>query len=324
MVESTGYTGNCRNGSEEKDRSTVSADQIRALVQLAGAENVFEHEPMSDHTTFRIGGPADVLVSPTTTESLTEVICYLNAEKIPYYVVGNGSNLLVGDKGYRGVIVQIYKNLSSIRIEGDLITAEAGAMVSAVSRTAMMHGLAGLEFASGIPGTIGGAVVMNAGAYGGEMKDVIVSVSVLTPEGDVREIPSSGMAFGYRTSCVMKEHYIVLGAVIRLSEGSRDDILARMQELKEQRVSKQPLDKPSAGSTFKRPQGYFAGKLIMDAGLKGYTVGGASVSEKHAGFVINNGGATADDVRKLISHIQNEVRNRFGVSLECEIRMIGE
>lgn len=324
MVESTGYTGDCRNGSEEKDRSTVRADQIRILTELAGAENVFEHEPMSDHTTFRIGGPADVLVSPATKESLIEVIRYLNDEQIPFYIIGNGSNLLVGDKGYRGVIVQIYKNLSSIRVEGDQITAEAGAMISAVSRTAMTHGLTGLEFASGIPGTIGGAVVMNAGAYGGEMKNVIVSVSVLTPEGNIMEIPSSEMAFGYRTSCVLKNHYIVLGAVIRLCEGKKDDILARMQELKEQRVSKQPLDKPSAGSTFKRPEGYFAGKLIMDAGLKGYTVGGACVSQKHAGFVINNGGATANDVRQLISHIQNEVRNRFGVSLECEIRMIGE
>ena len=324
MIETTGYTGNCCDGSGKKDRPVISADQIGTLVQLAGMENVFEHEPMSEHTTFRIGGPADVLVSPVTMEALTGVIRYLDAEQIPYYVIGNGSNLLVGDKGYRGVIVQVYKNLSAITVEGSTIKAEAGAMISAVSRTAMTHGLTGLEFASGIPGTTGGAVVMNAGAYGGEMKDVIVSVTVLTPEGNIREIPASDMAFGYRTSCVMKNHYIVLGAVFRLREGKKDDILARMQELKEKRVSKQPLDKPSAGSTFKRPEGYFAGKLIMDAGLKGFTVGGACVSEKHAGFVINNGGATAQDVRQLISHVQNEVKKRFGVSLECEIRMIGE
>ena len=195
-------------------------------------------------------------------------------------------------------------------------------MISAVSRTAMAHSLAGLEFASGIPGTIGGAVVMNAGAYGGEMKDVIVSVSVLTQDGIVREIPLSEMAFGYRTSCVTRDNYIVLGAVIRLCEGEREHILARMQELKEKRVSKQPLDKPSAGSTFKRPEGYFAGKLIMDAGLKGYSVGGACVSEKHAGFVINTGGATFRDVTELMRVIKDEVQRQHGVTLEPEVEVL--
>ena len=306
------------------ENSIISETQIDALRELAGVDNVLCDEPMSEHTTFRIGGPADALVMPRDAVSLQKVMAFLRQEAIPFYVIGNGSNLLVGDRGFRGVIVQIYKNLADIQVEGNRIRAGAGAMLSGIARAAYNHGLTGLEFASGIPGTLGGAVVMNAGAYGGEMKDVIESVTVLTKDGEIRTMPAGKMAFGYRTSCVTEQAYLVLDAVFALQEGDPEKILERMQELKEQRTSKQPLDKPSAGSTFKRPEGHFAGKLIMDAGLKGYSVGGACVSPKHAGFVVNNGGATAADVVAVIDHVKAEVESRFGVQLECEVRMIGE
>ena len=221
-------------------------------------------------------------------------------------------------------MVQVYKNLSAIEIKGDIITAQAGAMLSVIAKKAMAASLTGFEFASGIPGTVGGAAVMNAGAYGGEMKQVLTEVTVLTREGELRRIPSEELKLGYRYSVIPEKGWIVLEAKLKLHRGDYDMIKARMDELKEKRVEKQPLELPSAGSTFKRPEGYFAGKLIMDAGLRGFSVGGAQVSEKHCGFVVNTGEATAKDVRDLIREVSRQVKTKFGVELEPEVKMLGE
>ena len=281
-------------------------------------------EPMKNHTTFRIGGPADALALPKTPEEVAEVVHFCHEHAQPYYVLGNGSNLLVSDEGYRGLVLQLYRNFNDIQVNGETITVQSGAMLAAVARTAYQTGLTGLEFASGIPGTIGGAVVMNAGAYGGEMKNVLKEVTVLTIEGEVLVIPAKALELGYRTSVIPKNGWIVLGAVLQLKKGDQEQILARMEELKEQRITKQPLDLPSAGSTFKRPEGYFAGKLIMDAGLRGFTVGGAQVSEKHCGFVVNRGNATAADVWELICEVKRRVKEMTGVELEPEVKLLGD
>lgn len=241
---------------------------------------------------------------------------------VPFYIVGNGSNLLVSDDGYRGVIVQIYKNLSAIQTDGETITAEAGAMLSVIAKRAQAVSLTGFEFASGIPGTIGGAVVMNAGAYGGELRDVLQEATVLTKEGEIRTVSAEELKLGYRYSVIPEREWIVLAAKLRLKSGDPEMIRKRMEELKVQRVTKQPLDLPSAGSTFKRPEGYFAGKLIMDAGLRGFCVGGAQISQKHCGFVVNTGNATAKDVQNLIREVQTKVKEQFGVQLEPEVKML--
>lgn len=296
---------------------------IELLRQAAGEENVLQKENMKGHTTFRIGGPADVFVSPVTAEGIRDTVQVCREQEVPFYVVGNGSNLLVSDQGYRGVIVQIYKNFSEITVEGEELVIQAGAMLSVIAKTALAQSLTGFEFASGIPGTLGGAVVMNAGAYGGEMKDVLTEVTVVTREGEIRTLPAEELKLGYRKSSVVENGWIVLGARIRLAHGDKEQIRSRMEELKNQRVSKQPLDLPSAGSTFKRPEGYFAGKLIMDAGLRGFTVGGAQVSEKHCGFVVNRGDATASDVYRLIQEVSARVKDQAGVELEPEVRMLG-
>ena len=246
------------------------------------------------------------------------------AESLPFAVLGNGSNLLVGDKGFRGVVIQLFKNLSDITIEEEDIYAQSGALLVRLANQAAKQGLTGLEFASGIPGTLGGAVVMNAGAYGGEMKDVILWSDVLTEDGEFLRLSGEELELGYRTSVIQKKHYFVLGAALRLKKGDQNEIRSVMKELKEKRVSKQPVEYPSAGSTFKRPEGYFAGKLIMDTGLRGFSVGGAQVSEKHCGFVINKGGATAKDVQLLIKEVADRVEERFGVRLEPEVKMLGE
>ena len=280
-------------------------------------------EPMKNHTTFRIGGPADALALPKTPEEVAEVVRFCHEHAQPYYVLGNGSNLLVSDEGYRGLVLQLYRNFNDIQVNGETITVQSGAMLAAVARTAYQTVLTGLEFASGIPGTIGGAVVMNAGAYGGEMKNVLKEVTVLTKEGEVLVIPAKALELGYRTSVIPKNGWIVLGAVLQLKKGDQEQILARMEELKEQRITKQPLDLPSAGSTFKRPEGYFAGKLIMYAGLRGFTVGGAQVSEKHCGFVVNRGNATAADVWELICEVKRRVKEMTGVELEPEVKLLG-
>ena len=297
---------------------------IEALREAAGAQCILEQESMKKHTTFRIGGPADIFAVPDTIEKAAKIIGICREQKVPFYVIGNGSNLLVSDQGYRGVVVQVYKNLSAIEIKGDIITAQAGAMLSVIAKKAMAASLTGFEFASGIPGTVGGAAVMNAGAYGGEMKQVLTEVTVLTREGELRRIPSEELKLGYRYSVIPEKGWIVLEAKLKLHRGDYGMIKARMDELKEKRVEKQPLELPSAGSTFKRPEGYFAGKLIMDAGLRGFSVGGAQVSEKHCGFVVNTGEATAKDVRDLIREVSRQVKTKFGVELEPEVKMLGE
>lgn len=294
------------------------------LCSVVGSDNVYTDEPMKKHTTFRIGGPADYYVLPHSTPEIAAVIQACSQEKIPYYILGNGSNLLVGDLGYRGVIIQMYKNFNDIKIEGNELNVKAGALLSAAAAKALEHSLTGLEFAAGIPGTIGGAVVMNAGAYGGEMKDVIKEVTVLDKDGEIFTLRHDELELGYRTSIIAKREYIVLEAVLSLKAGNSEAIQTRMNELKEQRVGKQPLSKPSAGSTFKRPEGEFAGKLIMDAGLRGFFVGDAMVSEKHCGFVVNNGQATASDVQTLIAEVIRRVEEKFGVVLEPEVKRLGE
>lgn len=294
------------------------------LCGCAGGENVRRQEPMSLHTTFRIGGPADLFVTPGSIQAVADSIRICKETQIPYAVIGNGSNLLVSDTGYRGVIIQIGRNLNQVSVNGEEIRAQAGAMLSVIAKTALSESLTGFEFASGIPGTLGGAAVMNAGAYGGEMKDVLTEVTVLTREGEIRTVPAEKLEMGYRTSLAAKNGWIILEAVLKFQKGDAEAIRGRMEELKMQRVTKQPLDLPSAGSTFKRPEGYFAGKLIMDAGLRGFTVGGAQISEKHCGFVVNKGGATAEDVRNLICAVQKKVQEDAGVKLEPEVKFLGE
>jgi len=279
---------------------------------------------MSRHTTFRIGGPADFYLCPHSTNEVQEIVEICKEEKLPYFVLGNGSNLLVSDKGYRGVVIQLWKNFSDITVKDCCIQAKAGALLSKVAAEALEAGLTGMEFASGIPGTIGGAAFMNAGAYGGEMKDIIKSVKVLDTQGEVRVLPKEELKMGYRTSIVKEKGYTVLSVELELTRGNQEEIRNTMEDLKERRTSKQPLEMPSAGSTFKRPEGYFAGKLIMDSGLRGFSVGGAQVSEKHCGFVVNKGGATAMDVLNLIREVQRRVKEQFGVDLETEVRFLGE
>lgn len=294
------------------------------VVDIVGEENVHTDEPMSRHTTFRIGGNADYFVKPGNADEVAAVIAVCREYNIPYFILGNGSNLLVSDDGYRGMIINIMDNMDSVTVDGRIITAQAGAMLVRVSVMARDNALTGLEFASGIPGTIGGAVYMNAGAYGGEMKNVVKIVRAIDEYGRIYELDSEKMDFSYRHSIVEERKLIVLEVTLELEHGSREAINDRMKELAEARRSKQPLEYPSAGSTFKRPEGYFAGKLIMDAGLRGYSVGGAQVAEKHCGFVINKGGATASDVVELIRDVQHDVDDKFGVTLEPEVKMLGE
>ena len=289
-----------------------------------GENRVLLEEPMKRHTTFRIGGPAEIFVIPDNIEDVRKIIEICNAEDIPYFILGNGSNLLVSDKGYRGVVIQIDRNFGTVEIKGTEIHASAGALLSAIAAAARKEALTGFEFAGGIPGTLGGAVVMNAGAYGGELKDVLKSVTVMDQKGNIFEIPAEELQMGYRTSIIKTAGYIVLNAVLSLKKGNPEEIKKLTRELSEQRISKQPLEYPSAGSTFKRPEGYFAGKLIMDSGLRGYQVGGAQVSEKHCGFVINTGDATAEDVCSLMKNVIEIVHEKFGVTLEPEVKFLGE
>ena len=285
---------------------------------------VLPDEPMSEHTTFRIGGPADFMAVPSNEEEIAAAASFCRAESIPFYVVGNGSNLLVADRGFRGVILQLGRSWSQVTASGRQIEAQSGAMLAGIARTALASSLTGLEFASGIPGTLGGGVRMNAGAYGGEMKDAVKRVRMLGADGQIAEYAGDQMGFGYRTSIAENGEWIILSSLLELEEGDSEKIRGRMEELREQRNAKQPMEKPSAGSTFKRPEGYFAGKLIQDAGLRGFRIGGAQVSEKHCGFVINAGSATASDVRALMRHVQETVFEQFQVRLEPEVRMIGD
>lgn len=288
------------------------------------SKRVLAREAMSRHTTFHIGGPADYFLLPQDAEELGRIIQVCQREQIPWAIMGNGSNLLVSDRGVRGAVIQIYRNMAQVFIEGCRIRAQAGAPLVALSKKAMEASLTGLEFAGGIPGTLGGAVSMNAGAYGGEIKDVLAEVRVLDRSGQIRTLPADQLEMGYRTSVIKTKGYIVLEAVLSLRPGDAGEIRAVMQDLAQKRAQKQPLEYPSAGSTFKRPEGHFAGKLIMDAGLRGYRVGDAQVSEKHCGFVVNRGHATCADVLAVMEHVQKEVREQFHVELEPEVRFLGD
>ena len=294
-------------------------EYIRANVP---EEDILTEEPMSRHTTFRIGGEAACFIRISSEEQLRKLIPYFENVGIEYFVLGKGSNLLVGDKGYPGVILQISDACQQIEAEGNRLQVQAGAALSKVALFAMERGLEGLEFAAGIPGTVGGGVVMNAGAYGGEMKQVVESVRVLSSEGEILTLDNDTMEFGYRTSIIRNRNFIVLSVTFRLREGNREEIRARIEDFQKRRMEKQPLNYPSAGSTFKRPEGYFAGKLIEDAGLKGYRVGDVMVSDKHCGFVVNVGEGTYDEARQVIEHVQKTVEEKFHVSLELEVKMI--
>lgn len=293
------------------------------LAAIVSAQNIILDEPMKKHTTFRIGGNADMFVCPKINQ-LPDIIALAKEYDIPVSIIGNGSNLLVGDEGIRGLVLAISKSADSIEVHGNCVMAGAGALLSKIAAEAARNSLTGLEFAAGIPGTLGGAVVMNAGAYGGEIKDVIATVRVLAPNGEVLTLTKDELDLSYRHSCIPEKEYIVLDAVLELRQGEENQIREAMDDFKSRRIEKQPLEYPSAGSTFRRPEGYFAGKLIQDAGLRGYTVGGAQVSEKHCGFVINKDNATAQDVLKLIEDVKQKVYEEFHVELEPEVKMMGE
>lgn len=308
---------------------------VSTLEEIVGKENVRTEEPMKLHTTFKIGGKADYFVTPGEAGEVRQLVCRLHTMGIPFYIIGNGSNLLVNDTGYRGVIIQLGDRFSRYEIlhqavgsavdKADVvyIRAQAGILLGKLGNEAAGYSLTGFEFAAGIPGTLGGAVMMNAGAYGGEMKDILTEATVLDETGQMCRLSAAELELGYRSSVIAKKNLIVLEAVLALRPGNQQEIRARMKELAARRREKQPLEYPSAGSTFKRPQGYFAGKLIADAGLKGFKVGGAAVSEKHAGFVINTGNATAADVIALTDEVARKVQSKEGVALELEVRKLG-
>ena len=294
--------------------------RLRAIV---GEENVLVDEPMSEHTTFKVGGPADLYVIPEDFDEVRDVLLACDEAGVERFVLGRGSDLLVSDEGYRGVIVAVGDGLMGVSVDGTEMTCQAGVDLREASEMACELGLSGLEFACGIPGSVGGACFMNAGAYGGAMADVLKCVRAVTPDGSLETIDAADLDLGYRRSRVATDGLVVLAAPVDLEKGDPQQVRATADDLTSQREEKQPLDLPSAGSTFKRPEGYFAGKLIMDAGLQGYQVGGAAVSKKHAGFVVNVGGATAADVHAVIEHVQDEVERQFGVRLEPEVRFLG-
>ena len=317
-----------KSAAAAKERSDAAARgegnrlEKTRLTQMLGEERVRVKEPMALHTTFRIGGPADYYVSVKNAEELQRVLACLKEEGEPWYILGRGSNLLVGDGGWHGCVIALDR-MDDIAVEGNVITAMAGASLAQAAQAAREHGLTGLEFASGIPGSVGGALVMNAGAYGGSMDQVVREVTLLQ-DGEVRSLPAEEMHFAYRHSLFKETSAVALGCRMELQPGNPEEILAKMQELAAKRREKQPLEYPSAGSTFKRPEGMFAGKLIMDAGLRGFRIGDAQVSEKHCGFVVNRGRATAEEVREVIRSVQAKVEEQFGVHLEEEVIYLGE
>ncbi len=297
----------------------------KRLIDATGELQVQENAPMAKFTSFRAGGCADLLVQPHNTEELRAALRILQEEECPHTVLGNGSNVLVRDGGYRGVIVKLGDGFDKVAADGSIIRCGSGALLPAVAKAAADAGLSGLEFASGIPGSIGGAVFMNAGAYGGEFKDVLLKATVISEDGArIFDMDTDMLKLGYRQSVLQKSGDIVLEAEISLEPGDENEIKKTMAELKSKRNAKQPVNYPSAGSFFKRPEGYFAGKLIQDAGLKGVSVGGAEVSQLHSGFLINKGGASAADILQLMKIVQAAVMDRFGVMLEPEVRIIGE
>lgn len=293
-----------------------------SLINIAGEDNVKIDEDMKKHTTFKAGGKAAFLVTPDSEEKVKELIRFFKENEIANYIIGNGSNLLVRDEGFDGVILEIGSKLSEVVVNENKITAQAGALLSKTANQAYKSGLSGMEFASGIPGSVGGGVAMDAGAYGGELKDIVETVTMCDENGEEITLTVDEMDFSYRHSIVQDKNYIVLSATFSLTPGEPEKILETMNDLNQRRRDKQPLEYPSAGSTFKRPEGYFAGKLIQDAGLKGYSVGGACVSEKHSGFIINKGGATATDIITLIGDVQKIVKEKFGVELEPEVKIL--
>lgn len=302
----------------------LNSSIYKNIEKIVPAGRLSLNEPMSCHTTFRVGGEADCMVLVEQEEELLKLVPFLNQTGQNYFILGNGSNLLVGDKGYRGIVIKLGEGMDRITVEGSRIHVQAGALLSKAAAAARDAGLSGLEFAAGIPGTIGGGVVMNAGAYDGEMKQITESVKVMDTDGKILILDNDTMEFGYRTSIIKNRPFIVLEIVLQMQEGKKEDIQVKMDELMEKRRSKQPLGYPSAGSTFKRPEGYYAGKLIMDAGMRGYRIGGAQVSNKHCGFVINAGNATAADVREVIEEVQERVKERFHVTLEPEVIFLGD
>jgi len=297
---------------------------VREIEAFAGKGALILDEPLRNHTTFRVGGKADAFLSVCNEEHLIKLLDICRRYEVPYFILGNGSNLLVSDKGYRGMVIAIGKDMAEVTVDGKRIHAKAGAMLGSVAQTAAKLGLGGMEFASGIPGSIGGAIVMNAGAYDGEMKNIVEKVTVLTKEGKLLTLSCEELEFGYRMSRVKKEGLIVLSVTLLLEPKEQAAIYEKMNDFAARRREKQPLEYPSAGSTFKRPEGMFAGKLIMDAGLRGYSIGDAQVSEKHCGFVINKGNATAKEVRTLIEDVQEKVKESFGVVLEPEVIFVGD
>lgn len=302
----------------------MSTDLIKEeLKRLIDADNIKYDEPMKNHTSFRVGGPADILVTPLRVQNVINIISICKKNNINYFIMGNGSNIIVRDGGFRGVIIKL-TSLNKIEVEGVKIRAQAGALLSCLSKEALKYSLKGLEFASGIPGTVGGAVAMNAGAYGPEIKDVIESALVIDDEGIIKNLTKDRLDFSYRSSIIQKKNYIVLEALFNLENGDYDEIKNTMENLNKRRAEKQPINYPSAGSTFKRPPGNFAGKLIEDAQLKGASIGGACVSKKHAGFIINYNNANAHDVIALIKMVRDCVKEKFGVELETEVKIIGE
>ncbi|WP_250227427.1 UDP-N-acetylmuramate dehydrogenase [Anaeropeptidivorans aminofermentans] len=283
------------------------------------------NEPLKNHTSFKIGGDAKVFFMPESVSDIADALKVCRENEFPYYILGNGTNILFSDKGYNGVIINIFNKFNQVYLENEnTINAQSGALLSSIANIALNNSLSGMEFASGIPGALGGAVYMNAGAYGGEMKDIVLSADILDKDGNIRTLDNNEMGFQYRSSNAEKEGFIVLSAKLQLKKGNKEEIKSKMYELNSQRKEKQPLEMPSAGSTFKRPEGNFAGKLIMESGLRGYSIGGAMVSEKHCGFVVNTGNATCKDVLLLIEHVKKTVYDKFNVMLEPEVRIIGD
>jgi len=296
------------------------------LKTILNDKQIMIEEPLARHTTFEIGGPAQFLVLPESISQVTAAIKLCREENMPYYIMGNGSNLLVGDKGYRGTIIKLSQAFGKISVDERqyIVRAQAGILLSRLAAEIAEYSLTGFEFAAGIPGTLGGAVTMNAGAYDGDISQSILKAVVLDQEGSILRLTKEELKMGYRTTAIQDNHYIVLEAAFGFKPGSKEEIISKINDLNARRREKQPLEYPSAGSTFKRPVGYYAGKLIMDSGLRGYQVGNAQVSEKHCGFVINKGGATAGEVIALISYIIETVNHKFGVVLEPEVKLLGD
>ena len=294
------------------------------VASILPAEDIKIREPLDRYTSFRTGGEADCMLLVNDAEQLGKLLKYMSITGNDYFLLGNGTNLLVSDRGYDGTVIKFGPGMSRIHVDGERVYVQAGALLSQTAKRARDEGLSGLEFASGIPGSIGGGLVMNAGAYGGEMSQIVESVTVMNESGEIMELDCDTMEFGYRTSVIKNRAFVVLEAALHLQRRDKADIQAKMEEFAARRKEKQPLEYPSAGSIFKRPEGYFAGKLIMDSGMRGYRVGGAQVSEKHCGFIINTGNATSEDIAELMAEVQDRVKERFRVSLEPEIVRLGK